>query len=397
MSSKALIQHFLDIFDPVFTVLDRTHFLEQVENHWSDPHSSTADWVALFLMILGLGSLAGDFRSEVTKDLFLAASGCLSQTPFMFRPSLPNLQTLALMVLAKHATTPSCAGREACWSLLGMLIRMVVGYEVSHPPPPTDSEASPLGVSQVERRVWNMIRYLDLSTSMDTGRPPFLPNEPVPKVEGANLVARLHDSKDPYQDLLDISVPHVTNILLQTNSSVVERSYPEVLRSNSQVREIMGYADQAIDNDIQRLGLDILYRGALLVLHRPYALHPEAPSLFPESYWSSLECSVALFVHQREVFSERKDGQGRDVLGGLFAMVFYSAALTVCNHLLHDDAPLLGETHFEVSIPPRQIILDGLKSFVEIWGRAKDQSPCYQAGFSLLDTIVTAMADSHCA
>ena len=50
------------------------------------------------------------------------------------------------------------------------------------------------------------------------------------------------------------------------------------------------------DNTMLRIALDIFFRRVILVLHRRHALEPDAPSRYPVSYWSSLECSLALLV-----------------------------------------------------------------------------------------------------
>ncbi len=160
--------------------------------------------------------------------------------------------------------------------------------------------------------------------------------------------------------------PTICHIIARVNSDTDKPTYEEVQRYNDQVRQQMALLSNIHGNPSLFITLDIFFRRILLVLHRRHALRPRAPSQHAISYWSSLECSLAILVHQRDLCEHQTKNLGnRDILGRLFKLDFFSAMLTVCLHLLRHDVPRATE----LAIPPRQTILDTLQACMEIWER----------------------------
>jgi hypothetical protein len=146
--------------------------------------------------------------------------------------------------------------------------------------------------------------------------------------------------------------------------------------------------DHLDSSNCVRAILDIFFRRILLVLHRCHALLPNAPALYPVSYWASLECSLAILVHQRDLCEHRGNSDHRDLLGRLYKLDFFAAALTAGLHLLRRDAPLADG----FGIPPRQTILETLETCTEIWSRDKDRSACFRSGYRSLVDILTMLS-----
>jgi hypothetical protein len=390
-TSAECIQRYFDIFHPVYPALDQHEFLEQVETFWVDPASSEVDWIALLFVILGFGSVVLGRHPDVVTDLFLAAAACLSHSHYMFRPSVENVQSMFLMVVAKDMGTPTCWGRESAWSLLGMVVRLATQTGIDRPAPGIDAEPKMIASWERGNRLWNAILCIDLKTSLDTARPPFVRQfieAAAPRHDPPPGKARVEHS-DIHQRLLGMCLPVFTEIMSRSNRSKVDIPYKDVQAYNAKLREIMTAVNHHLeDADLRRLTLDMLHRGVLLVLHRPFALDAHAPALYPESYWTSLECSIALFVRQHAIFGSMPASLCTEMIRGHYAMEFYSAALTACNHLLRPEAPLSEYNVGGLSIPPRQIMVDGLRSCLEMWDKDREKSVCYKAGYARLDFVL---------
>lgn len=133
---------------------------------------------------------------------------------------------------------------------------------------------------------------------------------------------------------------------------------------------------------------DIFFRRVLVVLHRYYALDPDAPNLYTVSYWSSLECCLALIVHQRELSAQCPHLPANiHIIVRPFTLDFFAAALTTCIHLLSIDAPLHPVSVSESAIPPRRIIMETIESCLEIFARECRDSVCFTAGYRLLSAV----------
>jgi len=389
-TSAECIESYFDVFHPIYPALDKAEFLEQVETFWTEPSASEVDWLSLLFVVLAFGSIARSRDPDIVTDLLLAAAACLSNSHYMFRPSVENVQSMLLMVVAKDMGTPTCWGRESAWSLLGMVIRLATQTGIDLPPPTADTDPKMIASWERGNRLWNAIVCIDLKTSLDTARPPFVRQfmDLSAAVDADGGKKRIEHS-DFHQRLLGSCLPVFTEILSRSNRSKVDISYDDVQVYNAKLREIMAIVSHHFgDTDLRRLTVDMLHRGVLLILHRPFALDANAPTLYPESYWTSLECSVALFVRQHAMFGNIPASLSTDMIRGHYALEFYSAALTACNHLLRADAPLSEHSAGALSIPPRQIMADGLRSCLDIWERDRELSTCYRAGFTRLDFVL---------
>ncbi|EHK25931.1 uncharacterized protein TRIVIDRAFT_188355 [Trichoderma virens Gv29-8] len=378
------LERYLELLDVVNPIVDIHIFKREIERYWVDPNASDLCWLAQFLMVMGLGSFASpEGEPPVATELMMAAEACLMQTPFSFRPTLLALKTLALMVVAKQVCNPTCWSVDSCWSLLGMLVRTAFIYGLPQDPSSLEDEGRNQEEKDSRRKLWLTILYLDVKVAMCTGMPPLTRPDELGSLE------KIPDwgPPDSLQMVLYQSLPTVLAVMAQINSNKEQISYPDVLRYNAQLRELMSHAQRVCTGQLQRVTVDIFLRRCLMVLHRPFALHPEGPVMFPESYWSSLECCLALLVHYREMWAGEPHLR-LDLVGRAFVLDFFSATLTTYIHVLRADAPLTGAAAMGCAIPPRQIILDTLRSCVDIWSSEKDKSVCYRTGYNLVVAVL---------
>ena len=384
---QTYIDRYINLLDQVNPVVDLPQFQNEVDQYWQDPNSVSLCWLAQLLMVLGLGAFTTPTREEpsIATELMMGAEACLMQTPFMFRPTFNSLKATCLMVVAKQTCNPTCWFVDSCWSLLGLLVRMCFIFGL----PQDNSETLDSASRASRRRLWLTILYLDIKLSMPTGMPPLTrPDE----FASLTSIAELGEHTG-LQQVLAESLPTVLSILVRINSSKEQIPYPEVLRYNAQIRGLMAHAQQVCNNQLQRLTIDICLRRCLMVLHRPFALHLEGPTMFPESYWSSLECSLAVLMHYRDVWYEDPTLR-HDLVGRAFTHEFFSAALQASVHVLRQDAPLAGAAGIGCEIPPRQIILDTLKSCVEIWASEQEKSVCWRTSYNMLKAILELMPEA---
>lgn len=385
---QTYIDRYVNLLDIVNPILDVPQFQKELDGYWQDPNSVSLCWMAQLLMVMGLGAFSAPSREEppIATELMMGAEACLMQTPFMFRPTFASIKATCLMVVAKQVCNPTCWFVDSCWSLLGLLVRMCFIFGL----PQDNSE----GLSQAERasrrRLWLTILYLDIKLSLPTGMPPLTrPDE----LRSLKSMPELGDHSG-LQQVLSESLPVVLTILVQLNSNNDQIPYPEVLRYNAQIRSLMSYAQQVCTNHLQRTTVDIYLRRCLMVLHRPFALHLEGPTMFPESYWSSLECSLAVLMHYRDLWYEEPSHR-HDLVGRAFTHEFFSAALQASVHVLRRDAPLAGAAGTGCEIPPRQLILDTLTSCVEIWRGEQEKSVCWRTSYNVLQAIMGLMPENE--
>jgi hypothetical protein len=395
-SERGNCQKYIDVYvellDSVNPIIDLPEFTRELEQYWQDPHAFNLCWLSQLLMVMGLGCFASSEESHVATELMMAAEACLMQTPFMFRPTLLTLKTLCLMVVAKQVCNATCWSVDSCWSLLGLLIRMAFIFGLPQQKDEKDDEIKDPVERDQRRKLWLTILYIDIKVAMCTGMPPLTRPDELGCLR-RNVSEWNGLQPDSLQMVLFQSLPTVLDVVAQVNSQADQVSYPDVLRYNSQLRQLMTHAQRVCSGKLQRITVDIFLRRCLMVLHRPFALHPEGPLMFPESYWGSLECSLALLVHYRELWCV-ENSLRLDLVGRAFVLDFFSATLTASLHVLRKDAPLAAAQSTECEIPPRQIILDTLRSCIDIWAGEQNSSVCYRTGYKLLVAVLELLPPS---
>ncbi|KAK2616946.1 hypothetical protein QQS21_000035 [Conoideocrella luteorostrata] len=383
------ISRYCDMLDVVNPVLDAPTFRDELELYWQDPKSVGLCWLSHFLMVLGLGCFTSGDEAPVAIQFMMAAEACLMQTPFMIRPTINTVRAVTLMVVAKQVCNATCWAMDSSFTLLGLLVRLAFILGLPQERTDNDEELRDPVEKETRRKLWLSILYLDIKSSMCTGMPPLTrPDE----LGGLRSVPHWNEP-DSLQTVLFQALPIVLNVLVQMNSKHDPISYPDVLRYNAQLRGLMGHAQRVCQAPLQRITIDIFLRRCLMVMHRPFALHNEGPTLFPDSYWSSLECSLALLFHYRELWCSDTE-QPLDLVGRPFVLDIFSASLTTCVHMLRQDAPISGAAATGCLIPQRQLILDTLVNCTDIWAGEQEKSVCWRTGYHILRALTVILKDS---
>lgn len=378
------------VFHGIHPILNKTEVEERVEAFWKNGASDDASWLAQFCLILALGSFAETRDSDLAREFCLAGEACMSQTAFMVRPSLSCLQTMCLMVIAKQMGNGTCWTIDSCWTLLGFVIRQAACLGFHRQPAPFSSlKPHALEEWRSGQTVWVTILYFSIQISIVSGMPSFMradellySNETFPwitEIEGV--------SEQAWQTVVRTTAPMILEVVARVNSDNDHPSYRETLDYNTQIRQTMSILDSYDLPVALRIAFDIHFRRVLLVLHRRYALEPDGPYSYSVSYWASLECSLAILVHQREMSDDKTPKSDMYLLSRFFMIDFFSAALTASIHLLREDTLLTDGA----GIPPRQTILKTLEACVDIWAVERTQSVCFRSGYRLLKEVLALL------
>lgn len=375
---------YFEIFDYANPVVDRATVISELINYWEDPIEVTPCWLSHILMALGLGCFAATNESPLATEFMMAAEACLMQTSFMFRPTVFSLKTLCLIIIAKQICNPNCWAQDSCWTLMGILTRTAVAIGLLNTTGHQADALEETAERNAKRQLWLTILYLDVKCALCTGMSPLAKTNEMDDIFKQTLE---WEHFDTHQMMLFQSLPTVLSVLSLINADQDSITYPDILRYSAQLRELMARAKHVLAIPIQRITIDIFLRRCLMVLQRPFAMHPQGARMFPEAYWTSLECSIALLMHYRDLWCN-ETGLRLDLVGRSFVMDFFSAALTCYIHLLKAEAPLTDATARTRSVPPRQIILDLLNSCVDIWIGEKDRSLSYRIGYDVLRLVL---------
>lgn len=342
-------------------------------------------------MVLALGCFTATRDPKLMVEFCLAAEACLAKTAFLVRPSMSVMRTLCLIVVVKQLSNGTCWSFDASWTLLGIIVRLAVCIGLHKPPtsPSVETNAVTYSDWQSGHIIWITIVYFCIQTAAVTGMPTLLSSDDILERTDVQEVSLPHvEGVGPWLSLSD-AFPTICKIIARVNPGT-RVSYDEILDYNATIRRLMAASmDHPECSNSLRAILDIFFRRVLMVLHRCHALAPNAPVRFPVSYWASLECSLAILVHHRDLCEHRDNSVYQDLLGRLYKLDFFAAALTASLYLLQRDAPLADG----FAIPPRQTILETLKTCTEIWGRDKDRSICFRSGYRTLTFILAMLSE----
>lgn len=388
---ESFVDGYFALYQPVHPIIDPARFADEMDCFWDDPTQADISWLSSFLMVLALGCFTVTRDPALMVEFCLAAEACLAKTAFLVRPSMSVMRTLCLIVLVKQLSNGTCWSFDASWTLLGIIVRLAVCIGLHKPPTSTPVEENAVTYSEWQSGhiLWITIVYFCIQTAAVTGMPTLLSSDDIlERTDGQDNLLPHAEGLGPWFSLCD-AFPIICKIIARVNSGTKVTSYDEILEYNATIRRLMAASmDHPECNNSLRAILDIFFRRVLMVLHRCHALLPNAPELYPVSYWASLECSLAILVHHRNLCEHRGNSIYQDLLGRLYKLDFFAAALTASLYLLQRDAPLAAG----FAIPPRQTILETLETCTEIWGRDKDRSICFRSGYRTLTFILTMLS-----
>ena len=183
---------------PLYFVADgidcihRPSFIKQYEDFWNDPPSVDILWLGLLMIMMStaIHVLSANetlppvitFNPVETSLAFRAAAEqCMIVGNYTKKLYLHTVQTLILLAIS---TTP----HESSWFFLGTVIRVAMSMGLHRDP--GNFPAISAGEGEMRRRLWNMIKYVDLLTSVHMGMPHMIKEEEC----DSKVPLNLHDS-----------------------------------------------------------------------------------------------------------------------------------------------------------------------------------------------------------
>lgn len=414
LRTASLIENYLETIERTHPLLHVPTFRDELSRFWANPAAVDDSWLAQLLVMLALGyeasksddqvSTPRDTEDEVLQKFFQGAETCLKSTPFLIAPNLTTLRTLCMMVLAKRTTASSCLELDSCGPLMSTIVRLAMSIGL-HCDPRDDDNISPFE-KEIRRRLWTTIVFMEIQMSISTGMPLLLRSsgfntQPPANVNDVDLSPSipLHMAIRPsmeytdstFQIILARSFGIAVDVVSHANSPAGVFEYDQVLRYGAEIKQLLYEASQVYDwtpsatkedwKYLQKFTLEIFLRRLLLVLHSYYGQKPEAHTQYEISYWSTLECSLALLVLQRQMSEDLSTPKTRVWLAEFLKHDFYIATLIVCLQVARNDALGVDETggmrHQGIEMPPRQTIIQTLQCCREIWARRICRSHCH--------------------
>jgi hypothetical protein len=285
-----------------------------------------------------------------------------------------------------------------------------------HCDPQEEDELSPFD-QEIRRRLWTTIAYMEVQMSMSTGVPLLLRSSdfntrPPANINDAdlnpsipqNLAVRpsMEYTDSTFQIILARSFDVAIDVISRANAPAGDFEYSQVLCYGTEIKRLLHEASQVYDwspsavkeewKHLQKFMLEIFLRRVLLVLHFYYGQKVDAHIHYPESYWSTLECSLALLVLQRQMSEDLSSPASRVWLAEFFKHEFYLATLVICLQMARNDehgvdAPG-GMVHTGIELPQRQTIIQTLVCCRDIWARRICHSRCHFLTHMTIGTLI---------
>ncbi|GAQ03159.1 hypothetical protein ALT_0480 [Aspergillus lentulus] len=416
---EKLISMYIDVVEKTHHFLDLPAFQQQLLLFWDHPMEAEDGWLALLFVIFYLGQEAHrtvacgstDLLLSVPRTEFLEVSqGFLHRTSFVAHPNLDIIRTLCLMVVAKQMVQMSCSAMDTSWCLTGLILRiaMSMGLHSAQVDDPRLGKAE----RQTLNVLWTSIMYLNLRQSVLTGMPILLrPRDYTcaspPSINGCPDRAlprlNLEEETETFHGLFRRAVPLASQLLDLSHGPTRSETYEAIMHYTAETRHLLVHASETLRKSHPTTGearqaimLDILFRRLLLSVHRPFAHDERAPLRYPLSYWTSLDCALAILVHQRDLWEAPADNSPVSrSFARLFWPDFLVAALTLSGYLLRADTPLDPPPSSGYGgMPARTTLLDALRSCRDIWQLEKNRNICHSHAFVMIDRVVSALKET---
>lgn len=417
---RLFISLFMETIEKVYHIVDEAAYELELRAFWMPGAVAREDWLGMHFLILSLGCQVYNHQAVEKREdvypslparLLSGAEMCLKRTPFLFLPTLNVIRILSLMVIAKQIYAMSCHQADTCWHLTGMLLRLAAsmglhaGHAVSDNPTPYEKK--------LQRRIWTLAVYMEMRQSLICGMPVLLRSTDI-----AGLLRRDAFINEPHDtshggpgiinhiSLLEETFAGSGKLIakaMELATCVGDRvTYEEVIELDAALREQLKRPEIGLIHlhfptgsigavDLETCMVDIFCRQTLMALHARFALLDHSSTRYPISYLSSLESALSILSQQRNL-CEGQPWAPSAWLGGFFRHEFFTAAMTVCFHLVRGN-DMMSMPDGSGSGQPQEIMLDALQSCRDVWSREKNHSVCNANAFNIVKRLVGTLRE----
>ncbi|KAL7275270.1 hypothetical protein RUND412_001798 [Rhizina undulata] len=335
-----LVDGYFRNYDPIFHVLHRPTFYKQYEDFWQNTAKADTIWVGLLMAIMCLSLKIIHFSGEEPPELSgrtlemsiafkNATEQCLVVGEYTKKPYIHTIQAMILLTTAQIRKDHS----DQSWLLLGTVVRLAMCMGLHRDPRLFGAMISP-DEAEIRKRLWTVISCMDLLYSIEIGLPSMIRLDECDSPEPLNL----HDDEisehvtvlPPERgrnELTGVSYMIAKASMAKSYARIVASSnkvgprppYDQILKMDSELRELFAATPQFLrirpteecKTDpawliIQRYNLDLLFRKALVTLHRPYAAKAKTNPKYRNSRQQCVEAATILLNHQAEIFTDQK-------------------------------------------------------------------------------------------
>ncbi|KAI1928722.1 hypothetical protein LOZ65_001902 [Ophidiomyces ophidiicola] len=426
---QSYVESYLSTVERIYPVLHKPTFQAEIDSFWKNEKTPRWDWLAQYLMVIGIGCLTtSSANNKQVQRLLRAAEVCLLQIAFILNPTILTINAIGMMVIAKHIGAMSCHEYDSCGPLMGIVIRHAMSIRLHCDPTfGATTDISPFQI-EMRRRLWTTIVHLELQQAITSGMPPLLKIDDFNTMPPSNLD---DDDLDPqrredfiaapsavftdssFQILLASSFSAAFEVVTAANSLSGNISYEQLSSLDSRIRGLLSetfllrstlleFSENAAPawKTLQISTLEITFRRLLLTLHQRYARQPQASIRYPTSYWSALECSLAVLVRQRQIYEDLDHHESAKWFAELFKNDFFMAIMMVGIQLCRKDDSALDETGptmqasvccQHATISPKSTILQTLRWCQDIWTSKLAQSFCQSKVRDIIGRIITTV------
>ncbi|KAK9466909.1 fungal-specific transcription factor domain-containing protein [Lipomyces arxii] len=367
-----LVYRYFDFFDPIYHIVHKPSFEDEYARFWSSPDDTSVIWIGMLLSMLAIALQS--YRENDAPEPFKvneldtwrawqnATEVCLVQGKFMLKGSIVIIRTLTLWIMVETRGSVHGNWMNRTWVAVGLLIRLAQSMGLHRDPKwfnimPFEAE--------IRRQIWCVVTSLDVLFSVNEGLP-------------LTIRAGEHDVRLPLNvDDTDISpemqvLPdarpwelgtnltfllchsRIANVLCRivsgTYSLKPRPSYDTILSHDAELRatyagcpeylRVPPESSNAFDPAhiiMQRCLLDLQFRKALIVLHRPFAARADENVRYKRSKEECMDASLQILRRQSWLYTSPA---AQDTLrlfswftDGLMINHFFHACIMLCVEL----------------------------------------------------------------
>lgn len=415
-TADILVSRFFNTYDPGIHIIHGPTFQKEYDRHWLNPDETPIIWIGLVysMMCIALQSYtrAGDEPPEyhnkswtMSREYGDLTAQCLIMADIT-QPITGMLETLILHIHGEYARS-----RDAEVGIListGIIVRLAMRMGLHRDPGPYHGISVFQG--EMRRRVWAVVRSIDLLFSAQAGLPPIVrprdTNTEIPRnvyddelFEDMKALPQSRPESEATPTLFLINRTRLIYKLgeaVELTDTLTCASYEEIMKLDTEARELhdrisphlkMRSMDESARDPstliMQRFTLDLLFLKIVCVLHRKLLAYGRVQSRFFYSRTAVIDASMTLLQHQATLHREcQPGGRLRNVkwfISSLTTVDFLLAAMIVLSDLYHTiRAELQGRTlpadAYVRSSDRRDEMLEAIEAAVHIWDGLKDHS-----------------------
>jgi len=410
-------------------------FQQHYENHWQSPSESPIWFVAMLYAIMALALQSYHRANDEPPDYLgksretsVAYRRLTAQTLALadiMQPIPQILEVLCLHLQAEYARSQDT--ETGIIVLLALVIRIAMRMGYHRDPGPHANV--PIYQAELRRRLWVVIRILDILISFQYGLPAIVRTDCTDTKLPRNLYdeeltedMRILPPSRPATEPTSVTYMIVKGNLSYTFARVVERvssvteppSYEEVMDLDAQLRSARNeipehlrsrpLSEAAGDPEVlimQRYGLELLFLKSLCVLHRRFIARGRESARYAYSRKTCVDASMDILAHHITIQQETEPGGRLQTvkwyISSLTNSDFTLAAMIVGLDLHHcAEAERAGRKTSQSpgSTPDvwnqgrREEMMDALRHAVSVWSKRADESIDAYKAASVLGILI---------